>query len=49
MGTPSGALERAALVERNYISKDFRRLALVVGVALALLVVLGFLEGIVLK
>jgi hypothetical protein len=49
MGTPSGALERAALVERNYISKDFRRLGLVVGVALALLVVLGFLEGIVLR
>jgi hypothetical protein len=49
MGTPSGALERSALLERNYISKDFRRLALVVGIAIALLVVFGVLEGVVLK
>jgi hypothetical protein len=49
IGAPSGPLERAALVERNFISKDFRRLALVVGIALALLVVSGVLEGIFLK
>ena len=49
MGTPSGALERSAVLERGYISKDFRRLALVVGIAIALLVIFGLLEGVVLK
>ena len=49
MGTPSGALERSAVLERNFISKDFRRLALVVGIAIALLVIFGVLEGVVLK
>lgn len=49
MGTPSGALERAALLERSFISKDFRRLAVVVGIAIALLVLFGVLEGLVLK
>ena len=49
MGTPSGALERAALLERGFISKDFRRLALVVGIAIALLVLFGVLEGLFLK
>jgi hypothetical protein len=49
MGAPSGALERSALLERNFISKDFRRLALVVGIAIALLVVSGVVEGLVLK
>ena len=49
MGAPSGALERAALLERTFISKDFRRLALVVGIAIALLVAFGVLEGLLLK
>jgi hypothetical protein len=49
IGAPSGPLERAAVVERTFISKDFRRLALVVGIAVALLVILGVLEGVVLK
>jgi hypothetical protein len=49
MGTPSGALERSAVLERSFISKDFRRLALVVGIAIALLVIFGVLEGVVLK
>ncbi len=49
MGTPSGALERSAMLERNFISKDFRRLAIVVGIAIALLVIFGVLEGVVLK
>lgn len=49
MGAPSGALERAALVERTFISKDFRRLGLVVGIAIALLVIFGVLEGLLLK
>ena len=49
LGTPSGALERSAILERNFISKDFRRLAIVVGVAIALLVIFGVLESAVLK
>lgn len=49
MGSPSGALERSAVLERNFISKDFRRLGFVVGIAIALLVVFGVLEGVVLK
>ena len=49
MGAASGALERSAVLERNFISKDFRRLALVVGIAIALLVVSGVIEGVVLK
>ena len=49
MGTPSGALERSAVLERNFISKDFKRLALVVGIAIALLIVSGVVEGVVLK
>jgi len=49
MGTPSGALERSAILERNFISKDFRRLAIVVGIAIALLVIFGVLEKVVLK
>jgi hypothetical protein len=49
VGTPSGALERSAILERTFISKDFRRLAIVVGVAIALLVVFGVIESIVLK
>ena len=49
MGAPSGALERAALIERTFISKDFRRLTLVVGIAIALLVVFGVLEGMFVK
>jgi len=37
------------MLERNFISKDFRRLAIVVGIAIALLVIFGVLEGVVLK
>lgn len=45
VGTPSGSLLRAAVMERGFISKDFRRLAIVVGVALALLIAAGFVES----
>ena len=45
VGVPSGALQRASVVERTFIVKDFRRLGIVVGVALALLVVAGFAES----
>ena len=34
VGAPSGSLQRAAVLERVFISKDFRRLGLVVAVAL---------------
>ena len=41
-GAPSPALERAAALERGHVVKDSRRLAITVGVMLALLVVSGF-------
>jgi hypothetical protein len=47
-GVPSGSLERSAVLERNFILKDFRRLSIVVGTALALLIVAGVIEGILL-
>jgi len=40
-GAPSAALERAASWERGYVVKDFRRIAIVVVIALALLVASG--------
>jgi len=49
VGTPSASLERAAVLERGFIAKDFRRLAIVVGVALALLVLFGVLESVLLR
>jgi hypothetical protein len=45
VGVPSGALQRASVVERGFIVKDFRRLGIVVGIALALLVVAGFVQS----
>jgi len=47
-GTPSAALERASLIERAYVAKDFRRLAITVVIALALLVAAGLIESAVL-
>jgi hypothetical protein len=41
VGAPSASLERAAAWERGYVMKDFRRMAIVVVVALALLVAAG--------
>jgi hypothetical protein len=41
VGTPSPSLERAAAWERGYVTKDFRRMAIVVVIALALLVAAG--------
>jgi hypothetical protein len=41
VGTPSATLERAAAWERGYVTKDFRRMAIVVVIALALLVAAG--------
>ena len=47
-GAPSAALERASLMERAYVAKDFRRLAVTVAVALALLIAAGLIESAVL-
>jgi hypothetical protein len=41
VGAPSPSLERAAAWERGYVTKDFRRMAIVVVIALALLVAAG--------
>jgi len=41
VGAPSQGLERAAAWERGYVTKDFRRMAIVVVIALALLVAAG--------
>ena len=49
MGAPSAALEKAAVVERNFIAKDFRRLGFVVGIGLVVLVGAGFLESVLVK
>jgi hypothetical protein len=43
VGAPSASLERAAAWERGYVTKDFRRMAIVVAIALALLVVAGLI------
>jgi hypothetical protein len=43
VGAPSAGLERAAAWERGYVTKDFRRMAIVVVIALALLVAAGLL------
>lgn len=43
VGAPSPSLERAAAWERGYVTKDFRRMAIVVVIALALLVAAGLI------
>jgi hypothetical protein len=43
VGAPSSSLERAAAWERGYVTKDFRRMGIVVLIALALLVAAGIL------
>ncbi len=48
LGNPSASLERAAVLERGFVVKDFRRVALVVAIALALLIVSGVLESVLL-
>ena len=47
-GAPSAALERASLMERAFVAKDFRRLGITVVIALALLIAAGVLESAVL-
>ena len=47
-GAPSAALERSSLLERAFVAKDFRRLAITVAVSLALLVAAGLVESAVL-
>lgn len=48
VGAPSQSLDRAALLERTFVGRDFRRLGLVVAIALVLLVVSGIVEGMLL-
>ena len=43
IGAPAASLERAAALERSFVLKDFRRIALVVAIALALLVASGLI------
>ena len=45
LGAPSATLERAAVMERGFVVKDFRRVGLVVAISLALLIVSGLLES----
>jgi len=49
VGAPSQSLERAAVMERGFIFKDFRRLGLVVAVGAVVLVLAGVLEGMLVK
>jgi hypothetical protein len=44
-GAPSAALERASVVERAYVVKDFRRLSITVGLAMLLLIAFGLLQS----
>lgn len=48
-GAPSQALEKAAVLERGFVLKDFRRVGIVVAVALVVLIVAGFLESTFIK
>lgn len=48
VGAPSGALDRSAVLERSFVVKDFRRLGMVVAVALGLLVAAGAIESLLL-
>jgi hypothetical protein len=43
VGAPSQGLERAAAWERGYVTKDFRRMSVVVVIALGLLIAAGLL------
>jgi len=47
-GAPSAGLERASLMERAFVAKDFRRLGLTVVISLGLLVAAGLVESAVL-
>lgn len=49
MGAPSAALERSAVGERSFVLKDFRRLAVVVAVAVVILIIAGLLESVLIK
>ena len=45
LGDPSASLERAAVLERTFVAKDFRRVGLVVAISLVVLVLAGFAES----
>lgn len=48
-GDPSQALERAAVAERTFVTKDFRRLGLVIAACVVLLIVSGIVEGMLVR
>jgi hypothetical protein len=47
-GAPSAALERASLMERVFVEKDFRRLGITVAISLGLLIAAGVIESAIL-
>jgi hypothetical protein len=49
VGEPSQSLEKAAVLERGYIAKDFRRLAVVIVVSVIVLIIAGYLESTFIK
>jgi len=49
VGEPSPSLDRAAVLERGYIAKDFRRLALVIAISVVVLIAAGYLESTFIK
>jgi len=49
VGTPSASLERAAALERAYVVRDFRRIAVVIAISLGLLVASGVLLNVTLR
>lgn len=44
-GAPSATLERASLVERLYVVKDLRRLAVTIAIAIVLLIAAGMAQS----
>lgn len=49
VGMPSAPLERAAALERAFVVKDFKRIAIVSALALALLAASGFVVNLSLR
>lgn len=48
-GAPSAALERSAVMERAFVVKDFRRVGIVVAISLVVLILAGFIEGMIVR
>ncbi len=48
-GAPSAALERAAVMERGFVTRDFRRVGVVLAICIVLLVAAGIVEGLLVR